>query len=111
MAQFKSRMRETEEKFKRDLKKKEEQHERLMSQTESSFKASLQGEQKKFDALKKIHDQEVRDIFEDERTLAFIKNMRGYKRQWQKDHAVSKRKATAAHMADATKKWVSGADK
>ena len=81
-----------------------------MSQTESSFKASLQGEKKKFDALKKIHDQEVQDIFEDERTLAFIKDMRGYKEQWQKDHAVSKRKATAAHMADATKKWVSGAE-
>lgn len=110
LAQFKARMESTEQKYKKDLQKKEETHQKLMSQTESSFKASLQSEQKKFDALKKIHEQEVADIFEDERTLSFIKNMRGFKQQWQKDHAVSKRKATAAHMADATKKWVSGAE-
>lgn len=37
-------MEATEEKFKKDVQKKEENHQKLMSQTESSFKASLQAE-------------------------------------------------------------------
>jgi hypothetical protein len=33
----------------------------------------MESEQKKYDSLKKIHDQEVKDIFENEDNLAFIK--------------------------------------
>jgi hypothetical protein len=44
LAQFKARMESTEQKYKKDLQKKEETHQKLMSQTESSFKASLQSE-------------------------------------------------------------------
>ena len=44
LAQFKARMEATEQKYKKDLQKKEETHQKLMSQTESSFKASLQSE-------------------------------------------------------------------
>ena len=33
--------------------------------------------------------------------------MRDFKKQWSADNTVSKRKSTAAAMADATKKWVS----
>lgn len=107
--QFKQKMKETQEKYKHDMEKQEQQHQKLMAQDETTFKESLETENKKYDSLKKIHDQEVKDIFENEENLAFIKQMRDFKKQWSSDHTVSKRKSTAAAMADATKKWVSKA--
>lgn len=44
-----------------------------MQQDETTFKGSMDTEEKKYDQLKKIHDQEVKDIFENESNLAFIK--------------------------------------
>lgn len=37
-----------------------------MQVNEATFKSNLEGEQKKYESLKKIHDQEVKDIFENE---------------------------------------------
>ena len=71
-----------------------------------SYDAVL-SENKKLSSLQRIQDQETKDIFEDERTLLFIQTMRGFKKNWSDDHTVSKRKATAASMAEATKNWVS----
>jgi hypothetical protein len=44
-----------------------------MQMDETTFKQNMESEQKKYDSLKKIHDQEVKDIFENEDNLAFIK--------------------------------------
>ena len=78
-----------------------------MTQSESTFQASIQGEKKKIETLNNMHSQEVKDIFEDEKTLAFIRKMRTFKSDWQKNATVAKRKKTAADMASATKKWIS----
>lgn len=51
----------------------DKQHQKLMQMDETTFKSNLDSENKKYDSLKKIHDQEVRDIFENEENLAFIK--------------------------------------
>ena len=44
-----------------------------MQQDETTFKESLDSENKKYEALQKIHDQEIKDIFENQQNLAFIK--------------------------------------
>jgi hypothetical protein len=61
----------------------------------------------KINSLKQLHDQEVQNVFEDEKTLSFIKRMRDFKKQWQQDKAIEKRKSTAGQMAEATKNWIS----
>lgn len=54
---------------------------------------------------------EVNQIFENEQNLAFIKQMREFKKKWAADKSISKRRSTAASMAEATKKWVSSPPK
>lgn len=54
-----------------------------------------------------MNKQEVKDIFEDEKTLAFIQKMRSFKKTWSDNKDVTKRKSTAANMAETTKNWIS----
>ena len=107
LLEFKKKMSKIELKYKKEMAEADATHQKILAQTESTFKEALGNEKKKYDSLKSIHDQEVTDIFEDERTLNFIKDMRSYKKRWGEDKSVAKRKVTAAKMADATKNWVS----
>ena len=70
---FKDKMKHTQDKYKVDMENTDKQHQKLMQMDETTFKSNLDGENKKYDSLKKIHDQEVKDIFENEENLAFIK--------------------------------------
>ena len=54
-----------------------------------------------------MNDQEIKDIFEDKETLTFIKKMRSFKKTWSDNKEITKRKSTAANMAEATKNWIS----
>ncbi len=63
--------------------------------------------QEKYSELKKVHDQEVHDLFENINTLKFVKEMRFFKQQWEHQKSEKKRKKVAAAMANATKAWVS----
>lgn len=47
-------------------------HEILLAQNEQTFKSAMESENKKIESLQRIQDQEVKDIFEDDRTLLFI---------------------------------------
>ena len=107
LLEFKKKMSKVELKYKKDMEDADMTHQKILAQNESTFKEALANENKKYDSLKQIHDQEVTDIFEDEKTLSFIKDMRSYKKKWGEDKSVAKRKVTAAKMADATKNWVS----
>ena len=73
----------------------------------SDLNVQEQGEAKKIQTLEKMNDQEVKDIFEDKETLNFIKKMRTFKKTWSENQEISKRKSTAASMAEATKNWIS----
>ena len=75
--------------------------------TQKELNAALQGEKKKTETLEKMNKQEVKDIFEDEKTLAFIQKMRSFKKTWSDNKDVTKRKSTAASMAETTKNWIS----
>ena len=57
-----------------------------------------------------MNDQEIKDIFEDKKTLEFIQKMRKFKKNWTDNKEISKRKSTAASMAEATKNWISQYD-
>ena len=57
-----------------------------------------------------MHEKEVLDIFADHKTYDFITKMRGFKKDWQSDKQVAKRKGTAANMAESTKNWISSYD-
>ena len=54
-----------------------------------------------------MNEQEIKDIFEDKKTLQFIEKMRSFKKNWTDNKEISKRKSTAASMAEATKNWIS----
>ena len=89
------------------MQQETDNHQKLISQSENTFQASIQGEKKKFETLSSMHNQEVKDIFEDDKTLMFIKKMRTFKKDWAENATVAKRKKTAADMATATKSWIS----
>lgn len=61
---------------------------------------------KKYTDLKEVHDEEVKDLFENIGTLKFVKEMRFFKKEWDEQITEKKRKKVAAAMANATKTWV-----
>lgn len=73
---FNKRVKDINDKFTKQMDAENKNHEILLAQNESTFKTALDSEDKKIDSLQKIQDQEVKDIFEDERTLLFIEKMR-----------------------------------
>ena len=75
--------------------------------TTKELNAALETEKKKTESLTKMNEKEVKDIFEDEKTLSFIQKMRSFKKNWTDNKDVAKRKATAASMAETTKNWIS----
>lgn len=58
-------------------------------------------------SINSLHDTEVKNVFDDEKTLFFIQKMREFKKNWQDNKAISKRKQVAGQMAEATKNWIS----
>jgi hypothetical protein len=66
---------------------------------------------KKYSDLKETHDKEVKDLFQNVGTLKFVKEMRFFKKQWDDQKTVKKRKKIAAAMANATKAWVGDGEK
>ena len=77
-----------------------------MAQSDSTYKAELSNFESKFTLLKDTQKTEINEIMGDEKTLSFIKEMRGFKKSWQTDKAMAKRKSTAGQMAEATKNWI-----
>ena len=102
LASFKQKISTMESKNHGDKKEKHS-----FSQSDAVTMKELKAERKKYEQLKKVHDQEVKDVFKDESTHAFIKKMRSFKKQWSETSSMSKRKATAAAMAETTKAWMS----
>lgn len=45
----------------------------------------VEGLNEKINGLTKLHEQEVTNVFEDEKTLAFIQKMRDFKKVWQQN--------------------------
>ena len=74
-------------------------------------KKELELANKKYTDLKKTHDKEVHDLFQNVGTLKFVKEMRFFKKQWDEQKTVKKRKKIAAAMANATKAWVGDGEK
>jgi hypothetical protein len=46
----------------------------------------MESVKEKTDSLMRIHDSEVKEIFNDEKTLNFIQKMRSFKKSWSTDH-------------------------
>jgi hypothetical protein len=46
----------------------------------------MESVKEKTESLKRIHDSEVKEIFNDEKTLNFIQKMRSFKKSWSIDH-------------------------
>ena len=55
----------------------------MLAQAEKKHKAQLDAEESKLSALKATQQHEIEQIFEDEKTLSFIKTMRNFKQEWQ----------------------------
>ena len=71
----------------------------------------LDASEKKYQKLMTVHQKEVSELFENVDTLKFVKEMRFFKKQWQSQKSIKKRKKIAAAMANATKGWVSNGEK
>jgi hypothetical protein len=67
----------------------------------------MESKEDQIKSINNLHMEEVKNVFEDQRTLSFIQKMRGFKKTWSANKQVSKRKATAGMMAEATKNWIS----
>jgi hypothetical protein len=71
-----------EEKFKSDLKSRKKQYEEDTLKVNEKHKKELDAANKKYLDLKKTHDREVHDLFQNVGTLKFVKEMRFFKKQW-----------------------------
>ena len=104
-------MSQTETRFKSDLKKRNKQYEEDTLKLNQKHQKELDVANEKYVDLKKTHEKEVHDLFQNVGTLKFVKEMRFFKKQWDEQKSVKKRKKIAAAMANATKAWVSDGDK
>jgi len=59
------------------------------------------------DNINKLRENEIQNVFEDDKTLGFIQKMRSFKKSWQKNKSIKTRRSTAGQMAEATKQWIS----
>lgn len=108
---YEQQMSQTEERFKVDFKKRNDQFEVDTFKLNDKHKKEIDASSKKYADLKKTHEREVHDLFQNVGTLKFVKEMRFFKKQWDEQKSVKKRKKIAAAMANATKAWVSDGDK
>ena len=104
-------MSQTETRFKSDLKKRNKKYEEDTLKLNQKHQKELDVANEKYVDLKKTHEKEVHDLFQNVGTLKFVKEMRFFKKQWDEQKSVKKRKKIAAAMANATKAWVSDGDK
>ena len=111
MSDYEQQMSQTETRFKSDLKKRNKQYEEDTLKLNDKHKKELDVANEKYVNLKKTHEKEVHDLFQNVGTLKFVKEMRFFKKQWDEQKSVKKRKKIAAAMANATKAWVSDGDK
>jgi len=107
MKQFESQVSSIKQKFDKDLADVETNKTKAMAQEKEKFSKEMQNVKEDINAINKLHDQEVQNVFEDEKTLSFIQKMRGFKKNWQQNKAITKRKSIAGQMAEATKNWIS----
>lgn len=104
-------MKETEQKYQKELQDKSLLFEQESSQLTEKHKAELGSNMNKYTELKEEHDKQVKDLFENIGSLKFTKEMRFFKKQWDEQKVEKKRKKVAAAMANATKAWVSDGEK
>ena len=78
----------------------------LRSQVDASNK-ELKELKEKYDNLRNKHDSEVKELFENQHTLKFVKQMKHYKDEWWAKTGDEDRKKIATQMASTTKSWVS----
>lgn len=111
LKKYEQKMEDIQDHYEKQLKDKT-----LLFDTESNaltqkHKKELQKAMKKYTDLKEVHDQEVKDLFENIGTLKFVKEMRFFKKEWDEQITEKKRKKVAAAMANATKAWVGDGEK
>ena len=106
MSGYEARMSKTEAKYKGELEEKNLVYEHEATKLRDKHRKELDTATKKYEDLKSVHDKEVKDLFENVGTLKFVKEMRFFKKQWEEQKTVKKRKKIAAAMASATKAWV-----
>jgi len=105
--QNEKKLKEIQANYDQELVEADKKNQMNLEKTSKELDAALQGEKKKTETLTKMNEQEVKDIFEDKKTLSFIQKMRSFKKSWSDDKSITKRKTTAASMAEATKNWIS----
>ena len=101
-------MEEVEEKEKHEkvqVKKQKEEIAKLKPELEK-MKVEEDVTKKEFENLKKTHDIEVKELFENKDTYKFVKQMKHYKNEWQEKSTDEQRKTIATQMASTTKNWV-----
>lgn len=79
---YEQQMSQTEERFKVDFKKRNDQFEEDTSKLNDKHKKEIEASSKKYADLKKTHEREVHDLFQNVGTLKFVKEMRFFKKQW-----------------------------
>lgn len=83
---FKSKMSKIEFTFKQHMKHQDDDNAIFLNQSDLTFKEQMQSVKDKTDQLMRIHDSEVKEIFNDEKTLNFIQKMRSFKKSWSTNH-------------------------
>jgi len=111
VAGYEARMSKTEAKYKGELKERNALYEEETLKLHEKHQKELDTTAKRYADLKGVHDKEVKDLFENVGTLKFVKEMRFFKTQWDRQKTVKKRKKIAAAMANATKAWVGDGEK
>ena len=111
VSSFDKQLSSLEQKLNGRLEEAKKEGENLQKTRVDQQQAEVETTVKKYKKLSEMHEKEVKELFENVDTLKFVKEMKYFKKQWQDQKTVKKRKKIAAAMANATKGWVSNGEK
>lgn len=100
-------MSQIKSKFEKDMSSLEQKQKDKEQAEKDRVNKEMEQTKESINNLQKLREQEVTNVFEDEKTLTFIKKMVDFKKSWQDNKSLNKRKETAGKMAEATKNWIS----
>jgi conjugal transfer/entry exclusion protein len=80
--QFEGQVKNIKLQFEKDIADIEHNKTTSVAQEKEKFTKQMQNVKDDIDGVNKLHDQEVQNVFEDEKTLGFIQKMRGFKKGW-----------------------------
>ena len=82
LSSFDGKIEHLKAKFQKDMVAAEIKQKSLLNTENEKYNKTLETTEEQMNTINKMHDTEVQNVFEDNKTLGFIQKMRGFKQAW-----------------------------